>query len=139
GEVEIRVHATGLNFKDVLMTLGMYPGEPSPLGGECAGEIVRLGPGVEGFQVGDRVAAVAAGAFRSYVIAQADPVAPLPDALSFVEAASLPIAFLTADFTLNHLARLQPGERVLIHAAAGGVGLAAVQLAQRVGAEVFAT
>ncbi len=139
GEVEIRVHATGLNFKDVLNTLGMYPGDAGPLGGECAGEVVSVGAGVSGVAVGERVAAIAPGAFRSYVTAPAELVVPLPTDMSYATGASIPIAFVTAAYTLLHLAKLQAGERVLIHAAAGGVGLAAVQLAQRAGAEVFAT
>ncbi len=139
GEVEIRVHATGLNFKDVLNVLGMYPGDPGPLGGECAGTIVAVGEGVEGLHAGDRVVALASGAFRSHTTCEAAFVAPLPASLSFADGAGLLIAHVTAEFALRHLGRLQAGERVLIHAAAGGVGLAAVALAQRVGAEVYAT
>jgi myxalamid-type polyketide synthase MxaB len=139
GEVEIRVYATGLNFRDVLNALGMYPGDAGPLGRECAGKIIALGDGVEGFQVGDEVIAVASGSFSTFVTTQADLVVPKPDHLSFEEAATIPIAFLTAYFGLHHLAKISAGDRVLIHAAAGGVGIAAVQLAQRAGAEVFAT
>ncbi|MDP1792586.1 MAG: SDR family NAD(P)-dependent oxidoreductase [Acidimicrobiales bacterium] len=139
GEVEIRVHATGLNFKDVLNVLGMYPGDPGPLGGECAGTVVDVGEGVDGFHIGDRVVALAQGGFRSHATCDAAFVAPLADSVSFADAAGLLIAHVTAEFSLHHLGRLKPGERVLIHAAAGGVGLAAVALAQRLGADVYAT
>lgn len=139
GEVEIQVQAVGLNFKDVLNTLGMYPGDAGPLGGECAGVVSAVGSDVRGLEVGDAVIALASGAFASYVIAPADMVFPAPSNLTAEEAASLPIPFITAAFTLLHLANLSKGQSVLIHAAAGGVGLAAVELAQRAGAEVFAT
>ena len=139
GELEIRVAASGLNFRDVLNALGMYPGDPGPLGGECAGRIVAVGEGVEGFQVGDEVMAMCMGSFATYVTAPTDLVARKPHGISLEEAASIPIAYLTAHYGLNRLAGMKPGERVLIHAAAGGVGMAAVQLAQRAKAEIFAT
>jgi acyl transferase domain-containing protein/acyl carrier protein len=139
GQVEIRVHATGMNFRDVLIALGMYPGDPVPLGGECAGTITALGEGVEGFQVGDEVVAITPGSFSTFVVIGADLVAPKPTHLSFEEAATIPIAFLTAHYGLRLKARISPGDRVLIHAAAGGVGTAAVHLALQAGAEVFAT
>ncbi len=139
GEVQIRVDATGLNFKDVMNVLGMYPGDPGPLGGECAGTVTAIGEGVTGLAVGDRVAALAPRAFSRVVVTPAELAVKAPPALSASEAATLPISFLTAWIALHDVARLQPGERVLIHAAAGGVGLAAVQLAQRAGAVVFAT
>ncbi|MFG1954456.1 SDR family NAD(P)-dependent oxidoreductase [Micromonospora sp. NPDC048830] len=138
-EVEIRVHATGLNFRDVLNALGMYPGEAGPLGLECAGEIVAVGSQVHDLAVGERVLALAPESFGTYTTVAAARVAPVPPALSHAEAATIPVAFCTAAYGLRHLARLRPGDRVLIHAAAGGVGLAAVQLAQAAGAEVFAT
>jgi acyl transferase domain-containing protein/acyl carrier protein len=140
GEVEIQVRAAALNFRDVLNALGMYPGEPGLLGGECAGVVSALGPGVEDFQVGDAVVAVISlGSFGSYVTVRADFVARKPASLTFAQAASIPIAFLTAHYGLQELGGMRAGSRVLIHAGAGGVGLAAVQLAQRAGAEVFAT
>ncbi len=139
GEVEIRVLATGLNFRDVLNALGMYPGDPGPLGNECVGRIEAVGEGVTGFAVGDEVMALAADTFATHVTTAAAFVVPKPARLSLVEAATLPITFLTAYHALHHLGKMQAGERVLIHAAAGGVGLAAVQLAQRAGAEIFAT
>lgn len=139
GEVEVRVLATGLNFKDVLKALGKYPIADSPLGDECAGVISRVGDGVEGVQIGDRVAGVASGGFRSHVVTRAELVVTLPDSVSFTQAAALPIAYLTADYSLHQLAKMSHGNSVLIHSAAGGVGLMAVQLAQRTGAEIFAT
>jgi acyl transferase domain-containing protein/NADPH:quinone reductase-like Zn-dependent oxidoreductase/acyl carrier protein/SAM-dependent methyltransferase len=137
--VEIRVLAAGLNFRDVLNALGVYQGPAGPLGSECAGRIVAVGAGVEGLHVGQEVVALSAGTFRTYLTTEAALVVPKPEGLTFSEAATAPVAFLTAEYALGHLARLAPGERVLIHAAAGGVGLAAVQVAKRAGAEILAT
>ena len=139
GEVEIHVLAAGLNFRDVMNAAGVYPGGPIPFGAECAGTISAVGPGVEELKIGDEVVAVANGSFSAYVTADARAVVRKPSAFSFGQAATIPIAFLTAYYSLQHLAKLSRGERVLIHAAAGGVGLAAVQLAQQAGAEIFAT
>jgi NADPH:quinone reductase-like Zn-dependent oxidoreductase/SAM-dependent methyltransferase len=139
GEVEIRVCATGLNFRDVLVALDMNPGDEDPLGSECAGFVAAVGPGVTGLNVGDEVVAIAPGAFATHVVTSAQLVVPKPQTLTAAQAASIPNVFLTAHWALNHLGRMQAGERVLIHAGAGGVGLAAIQLAQRAGAEVFAT
>ncbi|MFM6026527.1 MAG: zinc-binding dehydrogenase, partial [Dolichospermum sp.] len=137
-EVEIQVQSAGLNFIDVLNVLGMYPGEP-PLGIECAGKIVAKGAGVTNLKIGDSVMAIAAGSFSQYVTVNADLVVLLPTVLSFQEAATIPESFLTAYWSLHHLAKITPGKRVLIHAGAGGVGQAAVQLALQAGAEVFVT
>ncbi|MCB9450591.1 MAG: SDR family NAD(P)-dependent oxidoreductase [Anaerolineaceae bacterium] len=139
GEVEIRVCATGLNFKDVLNTLGMYPGDPGPLGGECSGRVAAVGDGVTGLQVGDAVMALAPGCFSSHVIAPAELTVPKPASMSFEAAAGFIIPFVTAYYALHHVGHIRKGDKVLIHAAAGGVGMAAVQLAQHVGAEIFAT
>jgi NADPH:quinone reductase-like Zn-dependent oxidoreductase/acyl carrier protein len=139
GEVEVEVLATGLNFRDVLNALGMYEGPPGPLGAECVGRIVSIGPGVTGVSPGDRVLTMWPDTFRSFVTLPAVAVFPVPANLSVEDAATIPVAFMTAEYALNHLAAMRPGDRVLIHAAAGGVGLAAVQLAQRAGAEIFAT
>jgi acyl transferase domain-containing protein/acyl carrier protein len=139
GEVAIAVHATGLNFRDVLNTLGMYPGDAGPLGSECAGVISALGAGVTDFRIGDAVIALASSSFASTVIVSSNMVVPMPGSLSFTQAATIPIAFLTADYALNRLAGMKAGDRVLIHAATGGVGMAAVQLAHRAGAEIYAT
>jgi myxalamid-type polyketide synthase MxaB len=138
GQVEIQVQATGLNFRDVLNALGLYPGAGA-LGLECAGNIVAIGKGVDNFQIGDRILAMMSGSFSQYVTVDAPLVVSIPASLSFAEAATIPGAFLTAYYGLHHLAKIQPGEKVLIHAATGGVGLAAVHLAQARGAEIFAT
>ena len=138
GEVEIRVHATGLNFRDVMNALAMRE-DPDPLGGECSGRVVAVGEGVREVAVGDEVVAVATGGFGTHATVRADLVLPMPRSLGFVEAAGVPLAFLTASYCLHQVARLAAGESVLVHAAAGGVGLAAVRLARLAGAEVFAT
>ena len=139
GEVEIRVRAAGLNFRDVLCALDMNPGDSGPLGVECAGEIAALGEGVEGLCVGDDVVALAPGSFATFVTTDARLVVPRPPGMSVGEAATIPSTFLTAWYGLHHVGRISEGERVLIHAAAGGVGLSALQVARRAGAEVFAT
>jgi acyl transferase domain-containing protein/NADPH:quinone reductase-like Zn-dependent oxidoreductase len=138
-EVRIQVLAAGLNFRDVLLALGLYPGANFPLGGECAGVITEIGASVDEFKVGDRVFGFAPESLATEATVPAAFVAPLPNAIDPKDAAGLPVAFLTAHYGLNRLAQLQRGQSVLIHAAAGGVGLAAVQLAQRQGAEIFAT
>ncbi len=139
GEVEIRVIAAGLNFKDVMNALGMVSTEPDVPGGECAGVISAVGQGVEGLLPGQPVVAVAPSTFGTYVTTSADLVVPKPACLSYEEAAGAAIPFITAWFTLETLAQLKAGQRILIHSAAGGVGLAAVQLARRAGAKIFAT
>jgi amino acid adenylation domain-containing protein len=139
GQVQVRVRAAGLNFRDVLNALGLYPGEAGPLGGEWAGEVLAVGPGVKAFAPGDGVFGLGGGCFSSRTNVAAALAAPLPAGLGFAEAATVPVAFCTACYALERLAGLRRGQRVLIHAAAGGVGLAAVQLAVRAGAEVWAT
>jgi acyl transferase domain-containing protein/NADPH:quinone reductase-like Zn-dependent oxidoreductase/acyl carrier protein/NADP-dependent 3-hydroxy acid dehydrogenase YdfG len=137
-EVRIAMRAAGLNFRDVLMVLGLYPGE-AVLGSEGAGVVVEVGSEVAGLAPGDRVMGIVPKAFGSLAIADREVLARIPEAWSFEQAAAMPIAFLTAYYALLDLARLEPGEKVLIHAGAGGVGMAAVQLATHLGAEVFAT
>lgn len=142
GEVELQIHAAGLNFRDVLKALGTYPadgGGPLVFGDECAGTVTAVGDGVEGIEVGQRVLAMAPGCIASFVTCPASRVWPVPAELSLEQAASIPVAFTTAWFALHDLGRMRAGDRVLIHAAAGGVGLAAVQLAQAAGATIFAT
>lgn len=139
-EVEIAIVAAGLNFRDVLNALGQYPGDAGLLGFEAAGTVVRRGQAVTDLGEGDAVVVLAApGCIGSYVTVDRTLVVPKPKRMSFAEAVTLPVAFLTAHYALNVLGRMRKGDRVLIHAAAGGVGLAAVQLAKRVGAEIFAT
>jgi acyl transferase domain-containing protein/NAD(P)-dependent dehydrogenase (short-subunit alcohol dehydrogenase family)/acyl carrier protein len=137
GEVEIETEAASLNFADVMKAMGLV--ENTGLGGECAGRIVRVGEGVHTWAEGDEVVAVGPDSFASFVTVPESFVFPKPGRLSMAEAACVPVAFLTAHYGLNHLARLAPGERVLIHSATGGVGLAAIQLAMRAGGEIFAT
>ncbi|MFE0422679.1 zinc-binding dehydrogenase, partial [Streptomyces sp. NPDC058953] len=141
GEVEIRVTHTALNYRDVLTAMGAYPGleAGARLGWECAGVVTGLGPGAAGVRVGDEVVALAEGALAGRVVADARLVARVPSRLTAEEALTLPAAYLTAYYGLCELGRLAPGERVLIHAATGGVGLAAVQLARWRGAEIYAT
>ncbi|OKH23568.1 polyketide synthase [Hydrococcus rivularis NIES-593] len=139
GEIEIQVRATGLNFRDVLNALRLYPGDAGLLGLECVGEVVAIGQGVRDFQIGDAVVAIASGSFSQYVTVNAALAVHKPENLSFEEAVTIPGAFSTAYYSLHHLAKISAGDRILIHAAAGGVGLATIQLAQQAGAEVFAT
>ncbi len=137
GQVRVAVRAVGVNFRDVLAALGMFPG-PAELGGEGAGVVVEVGTGVTGVAVGDRVMGLLGTAGPEAVVDQR-LIVRAPTGWSFAEAAGVPMAFLTAYHGLADLAGLQPGQSVLIHAATGGVGLAAVQLARHWGAEVFAT
>jgi NADPH:quinone reductase-like Zn-dependent oxidoreductase/acyl carrier protein len=150
GELEIAVEATGLNFRDVLNALGLLEaysaelglrdGSQLPFGGECVGRVVAVGAGVSPERIGERVlAALAVGSLASHVRCRAQLCLPLPPELSPELGASLSTAFLTAMHGLIDLAQLQPAETVLIHAAAGGVGQAALQVARRLGARIFAT
>src|SRR5262249_14267246 len=126
GEVEIEVRAAGLNFSDVLKALGLYPGLPEglvPLGLECSGVVSRAGEGVTGLGPGDPVIAFAPFSFASHVTIPAGLVAPMPPGIPFEDAATIPVAFLTAYHALFHQGRLAAGESVLIHSASGGVGL----------------
>jgi acyl transferase domain-containing protein/NADPH:quinone reductase-like Zn-dependent oxidoreductase/short-subunit dehydrogenase/acyl carrier protein len=138
GQVRVNIRTGGLNFRDVLIAVGMYPGKAT-VGHEGAGVIVEVGPGVEDLAVGDRVMGLFAGGLGPVAVADQRLIARVPEGWSFAQAASVPIAFLTAYYGLVDLAGLRPGERVLIHAGAGGVGMAAVQLARYLGAEMFAT
>ena len=140
GEVRIRVAAAGINFADLLTRLGIYPGAP-PLpavpGFEVAGEIDRLGAGVDGLDVGERVGAMTRfGGYGSMVTVPADAVFRIPDGLSFEKAAAIPVNYATAWFMLVYLGNVRRSERVLVHAAAGGVGQAAVQICRWRGAEI---
>ncbi len=137
-EVEIRVHSTGLNFRDVLIAIGEYP-DAAPLGCECVGEVVAVGEAIAHLQTGQRVMAIAPSSFAQYVTVHGDLVALVPENLTTEAAATLPVTFTTAYYSLCQLAKLKTGDRILIHSAAGGVGQAAVQIAQQIGAEIFAT
>jgi acyl transferase domain-containing protein/aryl carrier-like protein len=159
GEIKIRVYAAGLNFRDVMTAMGLVPpmfDDAQDFGWECAGKIVSIGKDVKGYRPGDEVVVTARSCFSSYITIPANinndrnksgvggeefhpNVVLKPAHLSFEEAATIPIVFITSYYSLIEMARLKKGERVLIHAAAGGVGQAAVQIAQHVGAEIFAT
>ncbi len=142
GEVQIEVIAAGLNFRDVLATLDQLPREgrePASLGVECSGIVKHVGPGVTDLCPGDPVVALAQQSFATTVTTSTEFVVPIPPNVTMEEAAGIPIIFLTVDYALNELARIRKNERILIHAAAGGVGLAAVQISQKIGAEIFAT
>jgi NADPH:quinone reductase-like Zn-dependent oxidoreductase/malonyl CoA-acyl carrier protein transacylase/NAD(P)-dependent dehydrogenase (short-subunit alcohol dehydrogenase family)/SAM-dependent methyltransferase len=139
GVVEIQTQAMGLNFRDVMVALGQI--DESLVGHDCAGIVKRLGPNTEssGLRVGDRVCGVMRGRFASVTRALATSVIKIPDNMSWEDAASLPFIFLTSYIAFVDIARLEKGERVLIHAGTGGVGQSAIMLAQHIGAEVFVT
>jgi acyl transferase domain-containing protein/NADPH:quinone reductase-like Zn-dependent oxidoreductase/acyl carrier protein len=139
GQVRVAMHAAGLNFRDVVVALGLVSHAGGELGGEGAGVVSEVGPGVEGLAPGDRVMGLMTAALGTTTITDARLLAKIPDGWSFAEAASVPIVFMTAYHGLFDLADLKQGEAVLLHGAAGGVGMAAIQLAAHVGAEVFAT
>jgi NADPH:quinone reductase-like Zn-dependent oxidoreductase/acyl carrier protein/short-subunit dehydrogenase/SAM-dependent methyltransferase len=145
-EVEVRTMATGLNFRDVMYLMGLLPDEAvengfagANLGLEFAGIVTRVGTGVLDYQPGDGVMGFGSSCFASHVITSCHTVIPIPEGWSFAAAASVTTAYFTAYYGLRHLADLQPGERVLIHGGAGGVGIAAIRLARHLGAEIFAT
>jgi len=145
-QVVIQVEATGLNFRDVMYALGMLSDEAvetgfagPTLGLECAGVVTAVGASVSSLAVGDRVLAFGSSCFGNRITTRATAVAKLPAAISFEAAATIPTTFFTAYYAMHHLARLQAGERILIHGAAGGVGIAAIQLAKHMGAQVFVT
>ncbi len=141
-EVEIQVTATGLNFLDVLSALGMslqLPTSESGIGRECAGIVSRVGSNVIKYKAGDPVIAVASNAYDDLVYVHQQNIRIKPDAMEWATAASFSVPFMTAHFALNHRAKLRKGETVLIHAAAGGVGMAAIQLARMTGAKLIVT
>lgn len=145
-EVEIETRAVGLNFRDVMYTMGLLRDEAvengfagSSLGLEFAGIVKQVGADVHDFKPGQAVMGFGAACFASHIVTRAKALSPLPEGWSFESAATVPTAFFTVYYALKHLANLQPGERVLIHGAAGGVGIAAIQLAQHLGADIYAT
>ena len=143
GEVLVDVKAAGINFADLMARIGLYPDAPKPpcvVGYEVAGTVRALGDGVDGFAVGDRVmAGTRFGGYSELVTAKAADVARLPESISFEQGAAVPVNYATAYIGLVRFGALEPGERVLIHAAAGGVGIAATEIAKARGAEVFGT
>ncbi len=141
GQVRVGMHAAGLNFRDVTAALGLVGlrGEGDTIGGEGAGVVLETGEGVQGLQVGDRVMGLLAGAFGPVTVGDQQLLVRVPEGWSFAQAASVPVIFLTAMFGLVDLGDVRRGERLLLHGAAGGVGMAALQLARHFGLEVFAT
>jgi phthiocerol/phenolphthiocerol synthesis type-I polyketide synthase C len=145
-EVEVEVHASGVNFRDIMYSVGLLSDEAiergfagPALGLEFSGVVSSVGAQVRGIAPGSRVLGFGSGCFSSRIVTKAACVAVLPPHLSFEAAATIPSVFLTAYYALSHVARLEEGERVLIHGAAGGVGIAAIQMAKQRGAEIFAT
>jgi NADPH:quinone reductase-like Zn-dependent oxidoreductase len=142
-DVRIDVAASGVNFADVMARVGLYPDAPKPpavIGYEVAGTVLEVGPDVTGFTPGQRVlAGTKFGGYASQVAVPAMDVVPLPDELTFEQGAAIPVNYATAWAALIGYGSLQPGERVLIHSAGGGVGIAATQIAKRAGAEVWGT
>jgi NADPH:quinone reductase-like Zn-dependent oxidoreductase len=143
GQIRIAVRAAGINFADLMARAGIYPDAPPPpcvIGYEVAGEVDSVGEGVEAFAVGDRViAGTRFGGYAELVAVDEGQAIPLPEALDFEQGAALAVNYATAWAALVVMGGLKPGERVLIHAAGGGVGIAATQIAVGIGAEVFGT
>ena len=146
GELEIEVRAAGLNFRDVMYVMGLLPDEAlesgfagQTVGMELAGVVTRTGPGVVDFKSGDEVVAFASKAFSTHAVTKVEAVMKKPHDWSFEAGATIPTAFFTVYYALVELARVRTGERLLIHGAAGGVGIAAIQLARHLGLEIFAT
>jgi len=144
GQIRVAVKASGINFADLMARSGVYPDAPKPpsvVGYEVAGEVESVGEGVQGYSVGDRVAAgTRFGGYAELVSADVDgQVLKLPDSLSFEQGAALPVNYSTAYAGFVLMGGLRKGDRALIHAAAGGVGIAATQIAKEIGAEIFGT
>ncbi|MFD4840010.1 SDR family NAD(P)-dependent oxidoreductase [Achromobacter sp. NPDC058515] len=145
-ELEVKIEATGLNFRDVMYALGLLSDEAiengfagPTLGLEFAGTVTRAGSRVEGYAAGDAVVGFGPASFGNLVLTRPGAISRIPNGFSFEAAATLPSAFFTVYYALHHLARLEAGESILIHGAAGGVGIAAIQLAQWLGADIHAT
>jgi NADPH2:quinone reductase len=143
GEVRIKNHAAALNFYDILMIQGKYqvrPPLPFTPGSEVAGRVDAIGPGAAGFSVGDRVQAMASGGgYAEFSLAPAGKTFRIPDAMSFAEAAAMIVTYQTSFFALKHRTTVSAGEWLLVHAAAGGVGVSAMQIGKALGARVIAT
>ncbi|MCX7099767.1 MAG: SDR family NAD(P)-dependent oxidoreductase [Methylococcales bacterium] len=145
-KIEVDVHATGLNFRDVMYALGLLSDEAiengfagPTLGLEFSGIVSKVGRKVSEFVPGDRVVGFGPSSFGNSVVTQANAISAIPPGISFEAAATIPSTFFTVYYALHYLARLQPGEKILIHGAAGGVGIAAIQIAKWLGAEIYAT
>ncbi len=146
GEVVVQVAATGLNFRDVMWSMGLLPEEAledgfagATIGMEMAGTVAAIGEGVSGFAPGDRVMGIGPQAFSTHMAVAREGLMRLPEGMDLAAAATVPVAFLTAWYAMVELGRIRAGETILIHGAAGGVGLAALQIAKLKGATVIAT
>eukprot|EP00916_Digyalum_oweni_P013487 GHVL01022150.1.p1 GENE.GHVL01022150.1~~GHVL01022150.1.p1 ORF type:complete len:2139 (-),score=439.72 GHVL01022150.1:17-6322(-) len=137
-EVEVRVQAAGLNFRDVLNVLGMYPGNPGAPGGDCAGVISRLG-GESHLRIGDSVFGIAPGCLKYYCCTNGNLMQKAPEHVSIEQAACMPVVFVTVQVALGDIAKLKKGDKILIHTASGGVGLAAIQFCKAIGVDIYAT
>lgn len=138
GQIRVEVRAAGLNFYDTACAIGLVT-KRHEFGAEAAGVVLEVGPGVAQFKPGDRVVVMAEGCFGAEVVAEARMASHFPQNWTFAQAASVPIVFVTSYYALVEIAAIKPGEKVLIHAGAGGVGQSAIQLARHLGAEVFVT
>jgi phthiocerol/phenolphthiocerol synthesis type-I polyketide synthase C len=145
-QVEVQTKAVGLNFRDIMYLMGLLPDEAvengfagASLGLEFSGVVTRVGKAVKDYAIGQSVMGFGSSCFGSHVVTRNDAIAPMPASWTFEAAATVPTTFFTVYYSLKHLADIQPGEKVLIHGAAGGVGIAAIQLARHLGAEIFAT
>ncbi|WP_088634402.1 type I polyketide synthase [Phaeobacter sp. 22II1-1F12B] len=138
-EVRISVRCSGLNFRDVLLALGTYPDASATIGAECSGVVLEVGNSVTRFKAGERVMGMVPCSHAAEAVGTADLLVHAPDRLSDASAAGQPVAYLTASYGLEHLAGIKNGDSILIHAAAGGVGLAALRIAKNCGARIFAT
>ncbi len=143
GELRVRVKAAGINFADLMARMGLYPDAPKipcVVGYEVSGTVDQVGEGVTGFATGDRVFAMPHfGGYSDTVVVPSDQAIPMPAKMTFEEAAALPVVYLTAHHAMHYTGNLREGARVLVHSAAGGVGLAAVQLAKARGCTIFGT
>ncbi|MGH9548508.1 MAG: zinc-binding dehydrogenase, partial [Terriglobales bacterium] len=139
GEIRVKIEAAGVNFRDVLISMGLYPGGIVPIGSEFSGTVLEVGEGVADLNTGDAVFGIGSGTFAHSITVPRELVVLKPDHLSFAQAASLPIVFSTVYACLCEIADLKRGETVLVHAGAGGIGLAAIQMAHKLGASVIAT
>ena len=138
-EIMIESRAVGLNFRDVLNAMNLYPGDPGPLGGDCSGIVKAVGKNITEYKVGDEVLGLAMSALSSQAVTFSHLITKKPSALTFEEASAIPTVFMTAYLALVKLAKLQAGQTVLIHAGSGGVGLAAIQIAQYCKAKIITT
>ena len=139
GECQLRVMCVGLNFRDVLNVLGMYPGDPGDPGGDCSGVVAKVGSADSRLSVGLPAFGLAIGSLGTHVNVVEDLMVPMPPGVSFDAAATAPTVFVTVELAYRQAAGLRSGERVLVHAATGGVGLAATQVVTAAGADVYAT